>query len=271
MKNTKPPSGSLFERNIGLITESQQQSLARAKVLICGVGGMGGICAEALARMGVGSLTLVDGDRFEYSNSNRQVFCNVDTVGEFKTEVLERELLRINPDLKVKALAEKVTQKNVGKILEDIDIVVNAMDDMKSSIILERRARSKKKTIVDAWLTPFASVFVMDENSPHWEEFLNLPSRHVEIDDLDEEVLTANLHKEVDYTLSHFDPYEYVDKALVSDVVSGRVKRPSFVLVTWFSGLLMANEVFKKIVGYETEDHRGIFFNQYKYSLIKGK
>lgn len=260
-----------FKRNIGLISEEQQNSLKKSHVLVCGVGGMGGICAEALVRMGINNLTIVDKDKFEYSNFNRQVFSNKDSVGLKKVLVLKKELKKINKNLNIRAIPEKVSAKNIETLLMGVDIVVNAMDDMKSSIILERAAKSKKITIIDAWITPFASVFVMNPEDPHWETFLDFPSKNVPIKKINKKICQESLKKEVDYTFSHFNPYEYVKKDLVDEVVSGKIKRPSFVLVTWFSGLLMANEVFKKICGYKTLDHKGIFFNQYNYDIIKGK
>lgn len=259
-----------FKRNIGLISLEQQEKLKQSKVLICGLGGMGGICAEALVRMGIENIVLVDKDKFEETNFNRQIHSNDNSKGFFKVKVLENEFLKINPNLNILAIAERVSTRNVNKILEGVDIVVNAMDDMKSSLILERTSRKMGKTIVDAWITPFASVFVLDKDSPHWEDFLDLPTKGKLLKDITKKDLVDNLAKEVQYTLSHFNPYDYVDKEIVKKVVNNQMKRPSFVLVTWFSGLLMANEVFKIIAGYEPEDYKGIFFNQYTHTIIKG-
>ena len=98
-----PPSPSVFDygefvrRNIGFVTEAEQELIREARVFVCGVGGMGGACALSLTRAGVSKLTIADIDRFELSNLNRQVFAFIDTVGEDKVEAVRRQLLMINP------------------------------------------------------------------------------------------------------------------------------------------------------------------------------
>lgn len=260
-----------LSRNIGLISKKDQKNLIKGRVLICGVGGMGGVCAEALVRMGVGTITLIDDDKFENINFNRQIYSNKNTVGKYKVDVLKKEFLKINPNLKIKIFKEKVSESNVFLILQDIDIVVNGMDQMSASLILERTARSKNKTIVDAWITPFASVFVMEPNSPHWEEYLKLPSLKKKPINFNKKLMKDCLRREIDFTFSHFDPYSHISKKLVNNIVEDKQKRPSFVIVVWLSGILMANEVFKLLTKRKNVGYKGYFFNQYNYKITKGK
>lgn len=262
---------NLFSRNIGLISKKEQKQISNSSILICGVGGMGGVCAEALVRMGVGRLFLVDHDIFEDTNINRQIHSNKKTTGKTKVSVLKKEFLKINPKLKINILSEKVSLDNVNKIIEKIDVVVNGMDDMNSSLILEREARRRKITIVDAWITPFASVFVMDNKSPHWEYFLNLPSKNVKENNFSKKMMNDCLKKEIDFTFSHFDPYSYISKEKVNNIIKDKIKRPSFVIVVWMSGILMANEVFKVVTGKKNVGYKGIFYNQYTHEIIEGK
>ncbi|WP_372652711.1 ThiF family adenylyltransferase [Halobacteriovorax sp.] len=261
----------MFSRNLGLISKEDQKSLKSKKVLIAGTGGMGGVCAEVLVRMGIGELTLVDHDIYEETNFNRQLHSNKETLGQYKVEVLQKEFLKINPDLKIKVLPQKVTLQNIESLLEGVDYVVNGMDEMYNSLILERTARKKSITIVDAWLTPYASVFVMTPDSPHWEDFLNLPTSGVPLEELTPELCNEAVEIEVDYTFSHFSPYEIMPKDYVKDIVYKRCKRPSLAPVVWLSGVLMANEVFKLACGMPHTDYRGIFFNQYDMDLEIGK
>jgi len=260
-----------LSRNIGLISKKDQEKLTKARVLICGVGGMGGVCAEALIRMGVYSFKLIDHDIYEEINLNRQIHSNKKTIGKYKVDVLKKEFLKINPKASIKVYKDRVLENNVEDILKDVDIVVNGMDEMKSSLILERTARKKGITIVDAWITPFASVFVMDKKSPHWEEFLKLPSLGVEPKDFTDELMEKCLKIEIDYTFSHFDPYSHISKKMVKDIISKKVKRPSFLPVVWMSGILMANEVYKVVTGQKHSGFEGIFYNQYTHKIIKGK
>ena len=162
-----------FQRNLGLIDETQQQRMMDTRVAICGTGGMGGVCAEVLVRMGFSSLVLVDHDRFEVSNTNRQIHCQQETLGGNKARVLAEAFKKINPRMTPTVFEEGLNEHTVNAVLEDVDIVVNGMDDMRSSLILERRARRLGKTIVNAWITPFASVFVSKPGSPHGRTIWN--------------------------------------------------------------------------------------------------
>ncbi|WP_417335024.1 HesA/MoeB/ThiF family protein [Halobacteriovorax marinus] len=260
----------MFSRNIGLITEEDQRNLHATHVLIAGSGGMGGVCAEVLVRMGAGELTLIDHDRYEETNFNRQIYSNKNTIGKFKVEVLKEEFLKINPNLKIRVFTEKVTLENINELLRGVNYVVNGMDEMYNSLILERTARRKDITIVDAWLTPYASVFVMTPDSPHWEDFLDLPTKGIPLEELTPEICNEAVDIEVDYTFSHFSPYEIIDRKLVKDIVYKREKRPSFAPVVWLSGVLMANEVFKLACNKSHTDYRGIFFDQYEMQLTQG-
>ena len=92
-----------FERTSLLIGEEAINKLNNSKVLIFGVGGVGGYVAEALARTGVGSITIVDKDTVSESNINRQIIALHSTVGRDKVDVLKERMLDINPNLQVDA------------------------------------------------------------------------------------------------------------------------------------------------------------------------
>jgi molybdopterin/thiamine biosynthesis adenylyltransferase len=262
----------MFSRNIGLITKKDQNKLKKSTVLISGVGGMGGICAEALARMGVESLILIDPDQYELSNINRQIHCNSENLGKFKSEEVAKSLKKINPNLKVKFYNEGLSQKLIDEILNKnkVSTVVNGMDEILPSLILERTVRKHKITLVDAWITPYASVFVTNPNDEHWESFLDFPTKDKTIEEITQKDLFDSLEKEIEYTFSKFNPYSIISKEKVLKIIYKKIKRPSFVPVVWLSGTLMANEVFKIITNKETvASNKGIFFNQYTYEIIK--
>ena len=260
-----------LSRNLGLISQQEQDLLSKASILICGCGGMGGVCAEVLVRMGVKKFTLVDHDKFEASNSNRQIHCNQASIGKFKADVLKEEFLKINPEAQITVIRDAVNLSNVKKIIGGAHVVVNGMDQMLPSICLEREARRRKIPIVDAWITPFASVFTMRHTDPHWEDFLDFPTRTK----AETEILAAdcavNMQREIAYTFDHFDPFTYIKRNLVRDVIQDKRKRPSLAPVVWLSGVLMANEVFKIIVGLPEVGPAGIFFDQYTHRLMPGK
>lgn len=92
---------SRTERTALLIGEEGVERLAKAKVLVFGAGGVGGFVCEALARGGIGALSIVDNDVISESNINRQIIASYDTVGMEKTKVMEQRILSINPQCRV--------------------------------------------------------------------------------------------------------------------------------------------------------------------------
>ena len=90
-----------FERTALLLSESGVEKLKQSRVAIFGVGGVGGFCAEALARSGVGELLLVDKDVVDETNINRQIIALHSTVGRPKTEVMQERISDVNPHCKV--------------------------------------------------------------------------------------------------------------------------------------------------------------------------
>ncbi len=119
-----------YSRTAMLLGDAAVEKLNKSSVLIFGLGGVGSYTAEALARAGVGSLTLVDGDRISLSNINRQLYALHSTVGKFKTEVSRDRILDINPDCKITIITDFVTKENIDSFFPGkFDFCVDAIDD----------------------------------------------------------------------------------------------------------------------------------------------
>ena len=112
------------------------ERLRGAHVALLGVGGVGGFAAEALARSGVGEITLVDGDEVALYNINRQVIALHSTVGRAKVEVARARLLDINPDMKVNALWRVYLPGDELPFPPDVDYVIDAIDTVASKVEL---------------------------------------------------------------------------------------------------------------------------------------
>ena len=129
------------ERTELLLGADKMERLKKAHILIVGTGGVGAYAAEMLARAGVGKLTLLDADKVQLSNLNRQVIALHSTLGEDKVRVLERRLKDVNPDLNVTALAEFLEEGSVKTLLTEnkFDFVVDAIDTIapKCALIME--------------------------------------------------------------------------------------------------------------------------------------
>lgn len=137
-----------FSRNIGVLTESEQYRLLQATVAIVGLGCTGCAIAEFLARAGVGGFSLVDGDRFDDTNINRQLYAKRSTLGQFKVLAAKDALLDINSEAKVNAHAVFLDQENATGLLDGCNLVINGLDDPAAMIVLHRTARALDKPSV---------------------------------------------------------------------------------------------------------------------------
>ena len=125
-----------FKYNLGIMTKNQFEILKQKHILIIGLGGLGGYVAHGLVRMGVHQLTLIDYDRFDKSNLNRQLFSNRQTIGSYKVDVLKEALLSINPNVKINIYKESVLELDFTA-LKPFDLVIDALDDIIIKCALE--------------------------------------------------------------------------------------------------------------------------------------
>ncbi len=138
----------LFERSHILIGDEGVERLQKAHVLIAGMGGVGSFTSEALARMGVGKLTLIDHDVVSGSNINRQLVALNSTNGQAKADVMAQRIFDINPECQVTVLKEFITPESVIDLLtSEYDAVVDAIDSMSSKASLLETAWKNKIAI----------------------------------------------------------------------------------------------------------------------------
>lgn len=134
-----------------MLGEDGVERLKRARVAIFGVGGVGGFAAEAIARAGVGNITLIDPDRISVTNKNRQIIALDSTVGENKAEAMRKRILDINKDARVTAYGEFFSEENSDFIdLSEYDYVVDAIDSVKSKIYLIEKANGQGVRIISS-------------------------------------------------------------------------------------------------------------------------
>ena len=137
----------IFRRNELLLGETECAALAKKRVAVFGVGGVGSWCAEMLVRAGVGGVLLVDDDLVAASNVNRQLPATTRTIGQPKVEVMRERLLEINPSADVVARRERYTPETATAFhLADFDAVVDAIDSVACKAALIRNALSAEGT-----------------------------------------------------------------------------------------------------------------------------
>ena len=132
------PESSDFDRRyarqmiLPTIGRAGQEALANARVLVVGAGGLGSPCAYYLAAAGVGFLRLVDDDRVELSNLQRQILHKNETVGEMKVISAKNTLLSLNPTIVIDAVTDKIGADNIRNYIKDVDLVVDGTDNFAS-------------------------------------------------------------------------------------------------------------------------------------------
>ena len=130
-----------YLRNMKSLSMDEQVRLLESKVCIIGLGGLGGLVTDALARMGIGWFALVDGDRFEAHNLNRQLLSGIDCLGMAKVEMAHRRVKAINPGIDVFTKADFLTPENADDLVASSDLVVDCLDNIKSRFTLESAAK----------------------------------------------------------------------------------------------------------------------------------
>ena len=141
----------VFSRTEQLLGRERFQKLRRCHVMVLGAGGVGSHCIEALARAGVGRLTLVDSDRVALSNINRQSIALLSTVGRYKTEVMKEKIRDICPDTQVECRETFVLPDNVDTLFgERPDYIVDAIDTVSAKIAVAEKAREYKIPLISS-------------------------------------------------------------------------------------------------------------------------
>ena len=117
-----------FSRNIGWVTEWEQQLLRGKKIAIAGLGGVGGIHLLTLARLGIQNFHIADLDKFELANFNRQVGASVSSLNQSKVDTLAAMAADINPNVTIKTFPKGITEQNISEFLNDIDLYIDGLD-----------------------------------------------------------------------------------------------------------------------------------------------
>ncbi len=138
-----------YSRTLKLIGEEGLSRLKNSSVLIVGVGGVGSFAAEAIARAGVGNITVMDGDTVQPSNLNRQLIALTSTLGRNKAEVMAERINDINPETTVKALA-RFYKEDDELDLTAFDWIIDAIDSVDAKTALIKTAIEKDVNIVSA-------------------------------------------------------------------------------------------------------------------------
>ena len=139
-----------YLRNRQSLSAADQIQLLRSRVCVVGLGGLGGLVTETLARMGIGRLTLVDGDVFEAHNLNRQLLSCSDGLERSKAHDAAKRVSAINPGIETNAVAAYLTASNAPALLAECDLAVDCLDNLRSRFTLAGAAARTKIPMISA-------------------------------------------------------------------------------------------------------------------------
>ena len=146
-----------FEKQIILkkIGFSGQKKINNAKVLIIGMGGLGCPLLTYLASSGVCNIGIVDYDKVELGNLNRQILFNTSDVGKFKVNQAKSKICKIYKKIKIKTFNIKISKKNINSIIKNFDIICDGTDNFKTRYLINDYCKKNKKILISAAISKF--------------------------------------------------------------------------------------------------------------------
>ena len=165
-------SKQIILKKIGI---SGQKKISSTKVLIIGVGGLGCPLALYLVNTGIGKIGIIDDDKVDISNLNRQILFNVKDVGKYKVIQAKNFLKKTNRKIKISTYRERLTEKNVKKILSKYDIICDCSDNFITRYLLNSFCFKNKKVLISAAISKFdAHIFNFNftKNVPCYKCFM---------------------------------------------------------------------------------------------------
>lgn len=138
----------MFER-LELLVGNKINDIKNKTVLIIGLGGVGSYACESLIRSGIESLIIVDNDKIDITNLNRQLMTNLDNIGEYKTKVWVNRISKINPNCNVREITAFIDKDNIDSLFQyDIDYVIDACDTIDTKVLLIKKCLDKNIKII---------------------------------------------------------------------------------------------------------------------------
>ena len=146
-----------FEKQIILkkVGIAGQEKIKKAKVLIIGIGGLGCPLLTYLASSGISNIGIVDHDKVELGNLNRQILFNTSDLGKYKVVQAKSKVIKIYKKIKIKTFKKKISTKNINSILKDYNIICDGTDNFETRYLINDYCKSKKKILISGAISKF--------------------------------------------------------------------------------------------------------------------
>jgi len=156
-----------YSRNISMLSKSENEKLKEYRVCVIGCGGLGGYIIEMLGRLGIGYITAVDSDYFDETNLNRQILSTTKTIGQSKALVAKERMGLVNPLIEVNPVLARLSCDNISEILNNHDVIVDAVDNIQTRFYIQDEARTLKIPMVHGaiagWYGQVSTIFPGDD------------------------------------------------------------------------------------------------------------
>lgn len=140
-----------YDRTEILLGKDNLEKIKKSKVCIIGIGGVGSYTLEALVRIGVGKITIIDKDVIDPTNINRQIIATTKNIGKSKVDEAKKRINEINPNIKVAAIQDFVDENNVNKYIdESFDYVIDAVDAVNSKVAIIKRCKEINVRVISS-------------------------------------------------------------------------------------------------------------------------
>ena len=213
-----------------IFSNEKIDSLKNTKILLVGLGGVGGMTFEMLIRSGISNITICDYDTFEISNLNRQILSSVENIGDLKVDVAKKRALDINNEVNIKCISKKIDELFLEKFTDKFDYIIDACDDIKAKICLIKYALNNNIKIISCCGTG-------NKINPEKLEITNIYKTKYD-----------PLAKKLRYELRKEKIYNNIPVVSSSEVPIKNDKVGSLCTVTNYAGILLASYVINDIL-----------------------
>lgn len=230
----------LFVKNIGIITEEEQDALHNSCISIAGMGGVGGIYIATLARMGIGKFIIADPDIFEYKNMNRQYGASVHTINNNKCNVMKEIAESINPGVTIRIIEGGVDEINVDRFIDQSNLVIDAVDSSNLKIKNLIHTVANQNNLWSIKATPLGFGATMQVFSPGCTSFSDYYGLNDE----------KNIYENVMNGIAPDRLFErYLKKGVYNKTPGQTEDFPSFCPGVNLAGAMVANEAAMILLG----------------------
>lgn len=156
-----------YIRNMNMLTKEENERLKNFKVCVVGCGGLGGYIIEFLGRLGIGSITAVDGDVFDVTNLNRQILSDETVLGKSKAFIAKLRMEKVNSEIEINAIPSFFTKENGMDIIKNHDVIVDALDNLSVRLCLQECCKEQSIPLVHGaiagWYGQVCTIFSGDD------------------------------------------------------------------------------------------------------------